>query len=101
MNPGIGKRTVINKQDKKPTAKAVEFIHRNTKKSIALKTEYLYLEDVKTAMNIHHLETNIQSKKWMIQMIKTNGSQDNYIPILENSLDKDRHKLQKMYKIKL
>jgi hypothetical protein len=79
----------------------VEFIHRNTKKSIALKTEYLYLEDVKTAMNIYHLETNIQSKKWMLQMIKTNGSQDNCIPILENSIDKDRHKLQKMYKIKL
>lgn len=101
MNPGIGKRSQINRQEKKTRAKAVEFIHRNTKKSITLKQEYLYLEDVKTALNIHHLEINIQLKKWLINLIKMDTTKERRINILEESAEKDRHKLQKIYKIKL
>lgn len=101
MNPGIGKRSNSNRPEKKTTAKAVDFIYRNTKKSITLKQEYLYLEDVKTAMNIHHLETNILLKKWMIKQVKKNDDNNRWMEILENSVDQDRHKLQKIYKIKL
>lgn len=101
MNPGIGRRSQINRQQKKTTAKAVEFISRNTKKSITLKQEYLYLEDVKTAMNIHHLETSIRLKKWMMRQLKDQGENNRWVEVLENSAEQDRHKLQKMYKIKL
>ena len=101
MNPGIGKRSQSNQQEKKPSAKAVEFIHRNTKKSIALKQEYLYLEDVKTALNIHHLETSIRLKKWMIKQVKEQDGNNRWMEVLENSAEKDRHRLQKTYKIKL
>jgi len=101
MNPGIGKRSKSNMQEKKPTAKAVEFIHRNTKKSITLKQEYLYLEDVKTALNIHHLETNLRLKKWMIRQVKEQNGNNKWLEILEDSAERDRHKLQKNFKIKL
>ena len=66
MHPRIGKRSKYNATEKKTESKAVEFILRNTKKSITLKEEYLYFEDVKTAMNIHHLESQIRLKRWLI-----------------------------------
>jgi hypothetical protein len=100
MNPRIGKRAAGNQQEYKPVAKAVLFIKQNTKKNITLKQEYLYLEDVKKALNIHHLETHIKLKRWMAEKLKSEAGNTKWINILEESADKDRHKLQKLFKIK-
>lgn len=99
MNPRIGKRAASNQQEYKPVAKAVMFIQRNTKKNITLKQEYLYLEDVKKALNIHHLETHIKLKRWMACKLKLEADKSKWINLLEESAEKDRHKLQKLYKI--
>ncbi|MCF8368476.1 MAG: hypothetical protein K9G76_05490 [Bacteroidales bacterium] len=101
MNPNIGRRSLYNKEQPKRVSKAVEYIHRNTKKSITLKQEYLYLEDVKTALNIHHLETNIIIKRWLLKQLNQKTSNETFLKVLGESIEKDRHILQKTYKISL
>jgi hypothetical protein len=99
MNPRIGKRSKYNRVEKKPLTKAVQFIEKNTKKNITMKQEFLYLEDVKTALNIHHLEVRFNMIKWMIN--KLSDSQENALLIkkLEESADRNRHHLQKKFGI--
>jgi hypothetical protein len=102
MHPRVGKRSKYNAtEQKKQVSKAVEYIHLNTKKSITIKQEYLYLEDVKTAMNIHHLEQNIRHMKWMIERLKSGARSEVLIRTMEESIEKDRHRLQKTYRIKI
>lgn len=101
MNPRIGKRSQYNRQEKKPLPKAVEFVHLNTKKNITMKQEFLYLEDVKTAMNIHHLEVQIKMKRWMMTHLMNNIDKKIVLKKLEDSLEKDRHILQKMFRISI
>lgn len=71
------------------------------RKNISMRQEFLYLEDVKVAMNIHHLEVSMNLKKWIRN--KLNKSQENaqLINYLEDTIEKDRHRLQKDYKISL
>ncbi len=100
MHPRIGKRSQYNLTGrKKPESKAVEFIVRNTKKSITLKQEYLYLEDVKKAMNIYHLEQNFQLKRWFLEKLRTEADRDRLISSLERSMEEIRHQLQKNFKV--
>lgn len=101
MHPRIGKRSKYNKTTQPTESKVVEFIKHNTKKSITLKQEYLYLADVKTALNIHHLEQNIQLKRWFLSQINKSISQSDIKSHLEGSIENDRHRLQKNYKISL
>ena len=101
MNPRIGKRSKYNETQGQPESKAVEFIVRNTKKSITLKQEYLYLEDVKTALNIHHLEQNIHLKRWLIEQLKQSSAEARLLSALEQSVENDRHRLQKKFRISL
>ncbi len=101
MHPRIGKRSKYNTTEKKTESKAVEFIIRNTKKSITLKQEYLYLEDVKTALNIHHLEENIRLRRALLDQLKSGCRSEALIEKLENAVDHDRHRLQKRYKISM
>ncbi len=101
MNPRIGRRSLYNKLEKKPKSAAVEFIERNTKKNITMKQEFLYLDDVKIAMNIQHLEMNIKFKKWLLNEIKQQPNYEKFSEIINNSIDKDRHRLQKAFKITL
>jgi len=101
MHPRIGKRSKYNETDNQPNSKAVGFIIRNTKKSIALKQEYLYLDDVKTALNIHHLEQHIRLKRWLIKQMKTASNPDKIIRTLEKSVEQDRHRLHKNFRINL
>lgn len=101
MNPRIGKRSTTSDLKKQPQAKVVDFIIQNTKKSITLKQEYLYLEDVKTALNIHHLEVNIRLKRWMIQQLQNVNNKIQFIETIEQSIENDRHHLQKKFQIKV
>jgi hypothetical protein len=66
-----------------------------------MKEEFLYLEDVKTAINIHHLEVSIKLKKWLLREIKNHQGSQNIAHALSDSMDKDRHRLQKEFKITL
>jgi hypothetical protein len=99
MNPRIGKRSKYNTGEDKIKPKAVSYIELNTKKNITIRQEYLYLEDVKTAMNIHHLETSIQLKRWLLNELVSEPGTEKLIGILERSIDHDRHRLQKNYRI--
>ena len=101
MNPRIGRRSLYNKLEKKPKPAVVEFVERNTKKNITMKQEFLYLEDVKTAINIQHLELHIRLKRWLIGQMKTEPTHGKLITILEKSVEQDRHRLQKKFKINL
>jgi hypothetical protein len=99
MNPRIGKRSKYNAKLEKSKPKAVAYIVLNTKKNITIKQEYLYLEDVKIAMNIHHLETSILLKRWFIKEIGYDNRYNNLRQFIEKSIDQDRHHLQKKYRI--
>ncbi len=99
MNPRIGRRSQYNKRKEKPKPKAVQFVEQNTKKSIAMKQHFLYLEDVKIAMNIHHLEVSIILKRWLKSEIHQEIEVRNFVKMLEESIEKDRHRLQKEFKI--
>jgi len=101
MNPRIGRRSLYNKREPKTKPAAVEFVEQNTKKNISMKEEFLYLEDVKTAMNIHHLEVHIKLKQWLLLELKKNSNVQVYYEMLSDSIDKDRHRLQKEFRITL
>lgn len=101
MHPRIGKRSGYNKTEEKPKSNSVIFIELNTKKNITIRQEYLYLEDVKAALNIHHLETSILLKRWLIRQLSQIPDREKIIDGLEHSVDKDRHRLQKVYKISI
>lgn len=101
MNPRIGQRSQYNKQEKKPLSKAVEFVHCNTKKNITMKQEFLYLEDVKTAMNIQYLENNIRVKRFIIEQFIKGVDTNQLLKKLEESIEKDRHTLQKTFRISI
>ncbi|MEZ5082120.1 MAG: hypothetical protein R2750_01505 [Bacteroidales bacterium] len=101
MNPRIGQRSQYNRHDKKPLLKAVEFVQCNTKKNITMKQEFLYLEDVKTAMNIQYLEERIRMRKWMMELLAKDVEKNLLIKKLEELLEKDRHVLQKTYRISI
>jgi len=101
MNPRIGKRSRYNRQEEKPKSKTVLYVELNTKKNITLKQEYLYLEDVKNALNIHHLELRVGLFRWLSSQLKKNPDNAKLIERIEQLADEDRHQLQKRFKISL
>jgi hypothetical protein len=113
MKPTFEKQAGINKPrtESKPSA-IRQFVEINTHKNITIRREYMYLEDVKEAININTLEERIKLKKWLIRQLQkiqaqqaTTGvvSKPNKILIqsLFDSSDKDRHTLQKRYRFTL
>jgi len=66
-----------------------------------MKQHFLYLEDVKTAMNIHHLEVSINLKKWMKEEMKRSLELQRFLEVLDESIEKDRHRMQKTFKISI
>jgi len=92
-------RNTEPQKNEKPKTKTVEFIELNTHNNITMKRDFLYLEDVKTAVNINHLELSIKLKRWLLSQLNRNIDRKKLIEILEESAEKDRHRLQKRYKI--
>ena len=92
-------RNTEPQKNEKPKTKTVEFIELNTHNNITMKRDFLYLEDVKTAVNINHLEVSIKLKRWLLSQLKSNIDRKRLLEIMEESADKDRHRLQKRYKI--
>ena len=94
-------RNTEPQKNEKPKTKTVEFIELNTHNNITMKRDFLYLEDVKTAVNINHLELSIKLKRWLLSQLNRNIDRKKLIEIMEESADKDRHRLQKRYKISI
>jgi len=94
-------RNTEPQKNEKPKTKTVEFIELNTHNNITMKRDFLYLEDVKTAVNINHLEVSIKLKRWLLSQLNRNIDRKKLIEIMEESADKDRHRLQKRYKISI
>jgi hypothetical protein len=100
MKPTIGRgaRTFIANEEKKPSA-VRDFIELNTHHNITEKRNYVYLEDVKEAININTLEERIMLKRWLIKQLHASKSKEELVQALYDSEEKDRHRLQKDYKI--
>ncbi|MCB2220715.1 MAG: hypothetical protein KQI35_09985 [Bacteroidetes bacterium] len=100
MKPTIGKRagTFTSREEKDPLV-ARYFVEINTHHNISMKRKFLFVEDVHTAININTLEERLKLKKWLIAQLQKDHSQEDLINLLSDSIDKDRHKLQKDFKI--
>ena len=100
MKPTIGKLAGLNKskEENKPSS-VREFVEINTHQNITMKRKFLYLEDVKEAININTLEERIILKRWLINQLQNNKSKEKLIQALFDSMDKDRHILQKRFKV--
>ncbi len=105
--------------EERPTATRL-FVESNTHKNITLRAEYMYIEDAKTAININTLEKRIKLKRWLIRQLQSIQIDETYansplergktqsvrgvsllIQSLFDSSDKDRHTLQKRFRITL
>ena len=96
MKPTIGKgaRTFVAHEEKKPSVVRT-FIELNTHHNITIKREYVYIEDVKEAININTLEERIVLKRWLIKQLQASKSPEELIQVLFDFEEKDRHRLQK------
>ena len=92
-------RNIETQKNEKAKTKAVEFVELNTNNNITMKRDFLYLEDVKIAININHLEVSVKLKRWLLSQLKNHIDRKRLLEVLEESADKDRHLLQKKYKI--
>ena len=103
MKPTIGKRAEIYKSslgEEKPKTPTQHFVEINTHQNIVLKRRFMYEEDAKEALNINTLETRIKLTRWLNSQLK-NHSKEQLIKVLERMEDKDRHTLQKRFKISI
>lgn len=73
----------------------VKFVELNTKKNITIREHYLYLDDVKTAININTLEERHQSKLKFLEILRKGDSINTIINEMEKSAELDRHRLIK------
>ncbi len=62
-----------------------------------MKQEYLYLVDVKTAININTLEERRKTKLMVFDMLKKNPNLQLLKHTLEKSVDLDRHIFRKIF----
>lgn len=100
MRRQIGKRSV--KPSEKPSKlKVVEFVENNTQNNLALRRDHLYLEDVKSAMNISTLEQRILLRKQIIKLMNENIPTTRLRQILLQANEKDSHLMMKNYKLRL
>lgn len=102
MNPKHRRKSYYGKTEveKKPSA-VRKFVEQNTHSNITMKREFMYIEDLKTAININTLEERIMLKRWFLKQLQDNISKEKIIEILFDSSDKDRHTLQKYFQITL
>ena len=87
MKPTIGKRAGLTRmeEDKKPSATRT-FVEVNTHHNITMKREFMYLEDVKTAININTLEERIRLRKQLKMLLGGYNSKSELVRVLEDSI---------------
>ena len=93
MNPRIGRRSTLNLEKRQIKNKVVSFIEKNSHKVIGIREEFVYLEDVKTAMNINALEQRMGTKKWVLELLNKKYDKDYIIRKINESAELDRHRL--------
>lgn len=94
MRRQIGKRAVKPQQDPEKL-ETVKFIEENTQNNLGLRRDHIYLEDVKTAININTLEQNIILRKKIIKLLESNMTKDMLIKRLQELQEMDEHRLKK------
>jgi len=102
MRPQVGKRSLYNKlrEDEKPLTPTQWFVEANTHHNIVMKRRFMYEEDTKEALNINTLETRIKLVRWFKSQLQTH-SKEHLIEVLDRMEDRDRHTLQKRFKISI
>ena len=55
--------------------------------------------EVKIAINITTLEERVKLKRWLMSRLEQNIPKEQLLQLLNDSAEKDRHMLQKNYKI--
>jgi hypothetical protein len=98
MNPKRNRNRYHYQQTEKEVdvPAVVKFVKINTKKNITIREHYLYLDDVKTAININTLEERYKTKLMLLELLKKSRNQDILIQKLEQSAELDRHRLIKL-----
>jgi len=66
-----------------------------------MKQKFMYIEDVQDALNINTLEERIKLKRWFLKQLESGKSNDKLFELVSNLADKDRHLLQKKFKISM
>lgn len=93
MNPRIGRRSTLSSERRRTKNKVVNFIENNSHKVIGIREEFVYLEDVKTAMNINALEQRMGTKKWVLELLNKKYDKDYLVRKINESAELDRHRL--------
>jgi hypothetical protein len=100
MWPNYYKRSGKDKRKNDTPPSAIRQLLRiNTHSDTSVIQEFIYLDDVKTMININTLEERIALKKWLIKQLQASKSKEELIQLLFDSEEKDRHRLQKEFKI--
>ncbi len=86
----------IYEETEKEKPKAVRYVELSTEKNISIREEFLFLYDVKAAININALEERRNTKLRILAMLRKSSNLDATIQSLEESADLDRHRLIKM-----
>jgi hypothetical protein len=102
MKPTHGQRSTLYKpKEEKRSCASKQFVEVNTHHNITMKREFVFLEDVKHAININSLEERIILKRWFLAMLHKGISAEYLMGMLDDSAEKDRHRLQKEFRITL
>jgi len=102
MKPTIGKRAASNNvKEEKPPSAARLFVEINTHQNITMNRQFMYIEDIKSAININTLEERIKLKRWFLKQLESGTSNEKLLELVSNLADKDRHVLQKKFKVSL
>ena len=96
MRPQVGKRAKKNQDAEKEKTLSREFIEKNLKKNLAIREEYLSLEDIKTAININAIEQRIYARNKILHWLKENYPTTLIIEKIEEENHFDRHRMNKM-----
>jgi len=100
MKTTHGKRSIQKKPEKeKNLSVARDFIEANTHHNITMKREFVYIEDVRIAVNINTLEERLKLKRWLISLLHQGVSLDDLKNLMNHSAESDRHRLQKDYRV--
>jgi hypothetical protein len=94
MNPRIGKRASHEKST--PKLKVQIFVEKNTEYSIAIKREFMYIEDAKTAINMAILENRILVRLEFVRWLNSKLPSDLIIRKIDELNDLDHHRLVKL-----
>ncbi|HKK11046.1 MAG TPA: hypothetical protein VJ939_09420 [Bacteroidales bacterium] len=100
MRKQIGKRAV-KAEPKANKLKVVEFVENNIQNNLALRRDHLYLEDVKSAMNINTLEQRIILRKQILSLLNEGVPATRLRQLLLQANEKDIHLMIKNYKLKI